>query len=359
MPTNNITIIKESNTLNIEDKKKQFPYFGNMYLEYFENIEKIKKDCIFHNRTQQPILKIEDYKNVRENEPIKQKTIFINDKPLNIIQEEEINKNDVNLTKDYEKEQFETIEENDKKEFNEIEEINENQESEEDNNSIDEIDDDFDEDEDNEVEDRLKDMLKKRKNDDIVESNIRHQNLKNITIEKNEDITELKKELLFKFKILQKSYPTASIPNFTVEDSYKTMKSTYDETIHMLTLDSNVESYKSYLIGGFMLTEFICGKFLNFDMQGFAQQQILQMNQYNKLLIELGEKTYMPKSNWPVELRIFLMIFMNAAMFIVSKMIMKNTGSDILNIINTMNLNNARPKQPQMDDPEIELSDFE
>ena len=73
------------------------------------------------------------------------------------------------------------------------------------------------------------------------------------------------------------------------------MEAVYNDTVQMLTIDSNVETYKSYLLGGFMLTEFVFGRFLNFDMSGFAQQLNLQMNQYNKLLIELGEKTYVPK----------------------------------------------------------------
>ena len=132
------------------------------------------------------------------------------------------------------------------------------------------------------------------------------------------------------------------------------MEGVYNDTVHMLTIDSNVETYKSYLLGGFMLTEFLFGKFLKFDMTGFAQQQILQMNQYNKLLIELGEKTYVPKNNWPVEARIFLLIAMNAGMFIVSRMIMKNTGSDLLNMMNSMNITNSDAQKTTMRSPDID-----
>ena len=61
-------------------------------------------------------------------------------------------------------------------------------------------------------------------------------------------------------------------------------------------------------------------------MEGFAQQQIASMSSYDQLLIELGEKTYVPEeSKLPVEIRLLGMIVVNAAIFIVSKMIMKKT----------------------------------
>ena len=92
-----------------------------------------------------------------------------------------------------------------------------------------------------------------------------------------------------------------------------------------------------------MLVEFVLGNFLKFDMQGFTQQQIVSINTYERLLIELGEKSYVPEgSKWPVELRLVFMIIMNAAFFIISKMIMKKTGSNLMNMINSMNVS-SRP----------------
>ena len=174
---------------------------------------------------------------------------------------------------------------------------------------------------------------------------------------------DLKRELMFKIELLKKSYPNALIPEFSIHSDYVTMKKTYDSTVRRLSLDSSVDSYKTYLIGGFMFCEFILGNYLGFDMQGFTQQQILTMNSYEKLLIELGEKSYMPQgSKWPVEVRLLFMIIMNAVLFIVSKMIMKKTGSNLIGMINSMN-SAAQPTQhninkKKMKPPNINLDEI-
>ena len=179
--------------------------------------------------------------------------------------------------------------------------------------------------------------------------------------QENEDF---KRELLFKFDLLRKSYPLSTIPEYNIHTDKTVLENAYNDCIRRLSLDSTVENYKTYLVYGFMGTEFILGNFLGFDMHGFTQQQIISMHSYEKLLIELGEKSYIPTgSNWPVEVRLLFMIIMNAAFFVISKMMMKKTGANLMGLINGMtsssksNVPNNTSKR-KMKPPTIDLDDI-
>jgi hypothetical protein len=169
-----------------------------------------------------------------------------------------------------------------------------------------------------------------------------------------------KRELLFKFDMLRKKYSTTNIPEFTIHSDLNIMEQSYNDTLRRISLDSSVENYKKFLIYGFMGCEFVFGNFLGFDMKGFTQQQLTSMNSYDSLLIELGEKNYVPTgSNWSVEVRLLGLILMNAAVFVVSKIIFKKTGTDMLGMINSMNNKvNVDVPKPKMKGPNIDLDNL-
>ena len=188
-------------------------------------------------------------------------------------------------------------------------------------------------------------------------------NVVNLDQYQNDNITqsedEQKREILFKFELLKRSYPLAFIPEYTIHTELSILKRSYEDSVRRLSLDSSIENYKTYLIYGFMACEFLFGSYFGFDMKGFTQQQITSMSSYEKILIELGEKNYVPEgSSWPVELRLVFLILMNTAFFIVSKSIMKKTGSNIMGMMNSMNSKkNTTPKR-KMQGPKINLDDL-
>jgi hypothetical protein len=172
----------------------------------------------------------------------------------------------------------------------------------------------------------------------------------------------LKRELLYKFDLLKRGYKNVDIPEFNMHSDYKNMNKTYENTLRRVSLDSSVENYRNYLIAGFMVMEYVLGYWLRFDMAGFTQQQILNMNQYERMLIELGEKSYVPDDKkWPVELRLLGMIVLNAVIFIIAKMIISKTGTNLFGLMNAQQSEfqkNTHKAKRKMRGPNIDFSNI-
>lgn len=154
--------------------------------------------------------------------------------------------------------------------------------------------------------------------------------------EEDEELIKERNQVFFHYEVLKRMHPNAQIPEFTMYSDPKIMAQKYELLTKKLSLDSNVENWKRYMIIFVMGCEVVLGK-MNFDMEGFAQQQIMSMNTYDSLLVEMAEKSYVPTgSKWPVELRLFAMVLMNVVMFVASKLIMKKTGLNLLSYINNI-----------------------
>lgn len=165
-----------------------------------------------------------------------------------------------------------------------------------------------------------------------------------------------RRELFRKFDILKRSHRSAEIPEFSDTAQVYLMQSKYDEVFQKITLDSNVETYRTFLQYGFVGMEFILGKYMNFKMSGFANEQMSKMQSYDALLVELGEKSYMSSfSNLPVEIRLIGLIIINAVVFIVTKKVTESF--DVGNLINMMKPS-TEPKKPKMKGPQVDLDDL-
>lgn len=172
---------------------------------------------------------------------------------------------------------------------------------------------------------------------------------------------KLKRELLHKFKILRRQYPEANIPEVTLITPYDKMQREYESALRELSLDSTVANYKKYLIMGFYGIE-LGLTYFNMDAEGFTKEQMLNMSSYDRLLIELGEKSYMPESNLPVELRLLGLVVINTVIFLIGKMIVKRTGGDLFGMVRSV-YNQAQAsvpsrRQARMRGPDINLDDI-
>lgn len=159
--------------------------------------------------------------------------------------------------------------------------------------------------------------------------------IKNLNYSNEAEIAKRKRDLLFRFDILKKSYKDAQLPEFTEFTDIKTLEDTYEDTVRKVGLDSKVEGYKKFLTMGFFGIEFLFTNLLKVDMSGFAKQQLATMNSYERILIELGEKAMLEKSKsqWPAEIRLLFTILMNAVIFLLMKNVMGGGMTSMLGSI--------------------------
>ncbi len=184
-------------------------------------------------------------------------------------------------------------------------------------------------------------------------------NTEHVTKEEQDEYSK-KADLLFKFKILKRNYKEAVIPDYTEFTDYKTIQREYDGLIRQLSLDATVENYRKYLIIAFYGLEMLLLNILKFkEISGFTQQQLLGMNQYERILYQIGEKQWLlNKKPWPPELVLFGTVLLNGAIFVGGKMLMKSTGANIMEMLNSSTPNVPPATKVKMKGPDINLDDL-
>jgi hypothetical protein len=179
-----------------------------------------------------------------------------------------------------------------------------------------------------------------------------------------ESIDDKKRDILVALDMLRKKYPdyAETVPDLNMQTSYKEMAHIYKLHLRRIEIDHNVGDYRTYMICGFLFTEHVLSKLIRINLDGFTSQQMMSMKQYDRFLIEIGEKDYLPKEKrWPVELRLVIVILINAAIFIISKAILNKTGANLLNMFNSVvsrTQNGANNQQPKRRMKMPDLSDI-
>ena len=353
---NKIEVVKVPNSKDniVSNTNPTFERYPRQYLELLENKDKVKTEMVNKDYDPDDAISLREFERNPTKNKVKQNFGNINeeDEDLLSISDVEDGNRDGNID-------------------------SENEMSDDDDDGVDDDDDDeeeeeeFDLDEDddidgksegdygddeslsgggNQTKEKLKQMfhpegpkLSDLQRDGVINNTNRTIPNINMMDDTDDDDEDKKRELIFKFNLLRRSYKNVDIPEFTIHSNYKKMNDSYEQTLRMLSLDSSVEQFKQILIGGFMLTEYLMG-YLKFDMEGFTKHQILQLGSYERLLLELGQKNYTPTDQQlPVEIRLIGMIIMNAVIFIISKLILKKTGTNLMSMLN----HNVRDKYTQ------------
>jgi hypothetical protein len=175
-------------------------------------------------------------------------------------------------------------------------------------------------------------------------------NIEHITVAEQDDVVKIR-DIRFKLKTLKRMYPSAAIPDFSEHTPLGTLEREYQSYVRQLSLDATVENYKKYLTIAFFVLEFVFVNVIKLkDFAGFSSQQMLGMNQYERILFEIGEKSYFtPGKTWSPEMKLAGIICLNTAVFIGSKLLFKATGNNIMNIINGSNGQNNNDNRSRED----------
>ena len=125
-----------------------------------------------------------------------------------------------------------------------------------------------------------------------------------------------------KLSILREIYPALEIPKFDDSVPLEVIHHHYERYHHQLLVDNVATDYQIYLFILFAGIELFCVLLLQLDMGGYTINQLTMMNRYNRLLVELGEKSSVGMgSSWSPEVRIGVLAIVNAIVFLVIRLI--------------------------------------
>lgn len=166
---------------------------------------------------------------------------------------------------------------------------------------------------------------------------------------------EEREEFIVKLRILKKSYPDYDFPPYSADHTdTKTLKRIYNQSFRETSLDENVEWYQTILAAAFIGIG-MAGKKLGLPFEDFASSQMKKMKKYRKLLFELGEKSYVNfMESWPVEIRLFGMVLLDAGLFWLGKVGIGFLGvgaGDILAMLTGTHVDKPATAKPRMRGP--------
>ncbi len=143
-----------------------------------------------------------------------------------------------------------------------------------------------------------------------------------------------REEYTWRFRILRKQYKkNLHLPTFTEFTPIETIKLQYNQIIREMALDDNIDTYRTYLFGSWLAIEFVCTQWIGVDLSGFTKYQAMMLHKYDKLLVELGEKS---RGGWganlPVEVRLIGLVLFQAGVFYLIKIVAGKFGCSVADL---------------------------
>jgi len=143
-------------------------------------------------------------------------------------------------------------------------------------------------------------------------------------------IDEKKDDMIYRFKLIRETYPTIALPRITKKMKLAKMVRIYEHIMSRVKLKVKTGNFKIFLIGGFLIWQFLGNKMIGNDMMsGFTVNQMYSIKRYERILREFGE------SDWtsigielPAIVRLPIFMTINAGIFVLAKFIFKRTGKD-------------------------------
>ena len=157
-----------------------------------------------------------------------------------------------------------------------------------------------------------------------------------------------RQEYKFRYHMIRQQYKNDTdiqIPLITEAKDLSEIEEEYEDVMRRIALKENVENYRQYLVGSWMVMEYVGTQIIGIDLMGFTEAQTKAMDKYERLLIELGAKRSESwQSNWPVEIRLIMLTLFQAVLFFLGKILMDKSpmaAQWLNNFTGTSNGNNS------------------
>lgn len=147
-----------------------------------------------------------------------------------------------------------------------------------------------------------------------------------LTPEKKKEIYE---DYVVRYRILQSKNPDIKITIPSFDKGLAVVASRYQSFLKLIYSNKKPCFYRNCLMISWLVIEIIGIKF-GLDMSGYTMNQISSLEDYEYLLIELGENPYDSiAEDWPPMVRIGVLSLINAAMFLLIKYLSGVIGPDM------------------------------